>query len=244
MLPLPFAVCARPCATNAVLCTRDGQRFLPFARAPIELLPPHAFLNPTECEIECRNHRPRRLGEFRLMNAGDRRGPLGSHSFILGHTPRLTSSYCAVSRSPARSFKQLAPSTLAIAIGAKRRFTLSPGVRNTTCFLHFRSTYRPDTERGARATTAQEAPRPIRSLWQRLKATKRPRADVARARAARRQGCRGPPQAQVRRAPPLGGQLGAHARLRGDAPPPLRHSRSTFAVRPDVTSPPSAPPPL
>ena len=50
-------------------------------------------------------------------------------------------------------------------------------------------------------------------------------------------GCRGPPQAQVRRAPPLGGQLGAHARLRGDAPPPLRHSRSTFAVRPDVTSP-------
>ena len=89
MLPLPFAVCARPCATNAVLCTRDGQRFLPFARAPIELLPPHAFLNPTECEIECSNHRPRRLGEFRLMNAGDRRGPLGSHSFILGHTPRL-----------------------------------------------------------------------------------------------------------------------------------------------------------
>ena len=84
MLPLPFAVCARPCATNAVLCTRDGQRFLPFARAPIELLPPHAFLNPTECEIECSNHRPRRLGEFRLMNAGDRRGPLGSHSFILG----------------------------------------------------------------------------------------------------------------------------------------------------------------
>ena len=57
---------------------------------------------------------------------------------------------------------------------------------------------------------------------------------------------RGPPQAQVRPgAPPLGGgQLDAHARLRGDAPPPLRHSRSTFAVRPDVTSPPSAPPPL
>ena len=121
MLPLPFAVCARPCATNAVLCTRDGQRFLPFARAPIELLPPHAFLNPTECEIECSNHRPRRLGEFRLMNAGDRRGPLGSHSFILGHTPRLiTSFYCAVSRSPARSFKQLAPSTLAIAIGRRK----------------------------------------------------------------------------------------------------------------------------
>ena len=97
MLPLPFAVCARPCATNAVLCTRDGQRFLPFARARIECSLLHAFLNPTECEIECRNHRPRRLGEFRLMNAGDRRGPLGSHSFILGHTPRLTSVYCALS---------------------------------------------------------------------------------------------------------------------------------------------------
>ena len=121
MLPLPFAVCARPCATNAVLCTRDGQRFLPFARAPIELLPPHAFLNPTECEIECSNHRPRRLGEFRFMNAGDRRGPLGSHSFILGHTPRLiTSFYCAVSRSPARSFTELAPSALAIAIGRRK----------------------------------------------------------------------------------------------------------------------------
>ena len=33
-------------------------------------------------------------------------------------------------------------------------------------------------------------------------------------------GCRGPPQAQVRRAPPLGGQLGAHARLRGGSPSP------------------------
>ena len=54
------------------------------------------------------------------MNAGDRRGPLGSHSFILGHTPRLTSFYCAVSRSPARTFKQLAPSTLAIAFGRRR----------------------------------------------------------------------------------------------------------------------------
>ena len=140
MLPLPFAVCARPCATNAVLCTRDGQRFLPFARAPIELLPPHAFLNPTECEIECSNHRPRRLGEFRLMNAGDRRGPLGSHSFILGHTPRLTTSYCAVSGSPARSFKQLAPSTLAIAIGRRKAAVRFHAWRPRICFLLFRST--------------------------------------------------------------------------------------------------------
>ena len=178
MLPLPFAVCARPCATNAVLCTRDGQRFLPFARAPIELLPPHAFLNPTECEIECRNHRPRRLGEFRLMNAGDRRGPLGSHSFILGHTPRLTSSYCAVSRSPARSFKQLAPSTLAIAIGRRKAAVRFHAWRPHLLFA-FSIDRHLDTGRGARATTAQEAPRPIRSLWQRLKATKRPRADVA-----------------------------------------------------------------
>ena len=60
------------------------------------------------------------------MNAGDRRGPLGSHSFILGHTPRLiTSFYCAVSRSPARSFTELAPSALAIAIGRRKAVSLS-----------------------------------------------------------------------------------------------------------------------
>ncbi len=130
MLPLPFAVCARPCATNAVLCTRDGQRFLPFARPPIDCSLPHAFLNPTECEIECRNHRPRRLGEFRLMNAGDRRGPLGSHSFILGHTPRLTSSYCAVSRSPrGHSNNRHLPPLPLQSVGAKRRFAFTPGVR-------------------------------------------------------------------------------------------------------------------
>ena len=148
MLPLPFAVCARPCATNAVLCTRDGQRFLPFARPPIDCSLPHAFLNPTECEIERRNHRPRRLGEFRLMNAGDRRGPLGSHSFILGHTPRLTTSYCAVSGSPARSFKQLAPSTLAIAIGRRKAAVRFHAWRPRICFSLFRSTDHPDT--GAR----------------------------------------------------------------------------------------------
>ena len=203
------------------------------------------ILNPNRTRTECKNHRPRLLGEFRLMNAGDRRGPLGSHSFILGHTPRLTSSYCAVSRSPARSFKQLAPSTLAIAIGRRKAAVRFHAWRPRICFLYFRSTDQPDTARRARATTAQEAPRPIRSPRQRLKATKRPRAASRSTRGfAHLGGCRGPPQAQVRRAPPLGGQLDAHARLRGDAPPPLRHSRSTFAVRPDVTSPPSAPPPL
>ncbi len=150
----------------------------------------------------------------------------------------------------ARSFKQSAPSALAIAIGRRKAAVRFNAWRPRICFLLFRSNNHPDTARRARATTAQEAPRPIRSLWQRLKATKRPRADVALdsqaqvRRAPPLGGCRGPPQAQVRRAPPLGGQLGAHARLRGDAPPPLRHSRSTFAVAPDVTSPPSAPPPL
>ena len=42
--------------TNTGLSTIDGQRFWPFARAPIDCSP-HAFLNPTECEIECTKHR-------------------------------------------------------------------------------------------------------------------------------------------------------------------------------------------
>ena len=167
-LPLPFAVCARFVRQIRVSPRLMGSAFgLLHPSSSCLFVSLHEHLNEPDL-TERRTHRSCCVGVFRLMNAGDRRGPLGSHSFILGHTPRLTTSYCAVSGSPARSFKQLAPSTLAIAIGAKRRFTLSPGVRNTTCFLHFRSTYRPD----------------------------------------------------------------------------IRHSRSTFAVRPDVTSPPSAPPPL
>ena len=136
MLPLPFAVCARPCATNAVLCARDGQRFLPFARAPIEAAPSHAFLNPTDCEIECSNHPPRRVGEFRLMNAaigGARSGAI--HSFwgtLLGLQGRLALS---VGRPRGHSKNWRLPPLPLQSVGAKRRFASWRPQR--ICFIAF-----------------------------------------------------------------------------------------------------------
>jgi len=96
----------------------------------------------------------------------------------------------------------LAPSALALAIGRRNAAVALTLASNAFPFLLFdRQTIR-IRGRGARATTAQEAPRPIRSPRQRLKATKRPRADVAldsRLRAKLKFGSRRLESAEVRR---------------------------------------------